>query len=149
MTAQVNWATTKEWVEATHDQLVFAYAPSTLLQKSDLTHVTVGSELAIVWSSLLREAATSGRHTVSVKSLPSGELLLMPLVIELAKENDECLAEVSELELYAFAETEKDAIAEILEDFDDLRREVAGKDETQLGEKARDWKRIIQSHIAL
>jgi len=73
----------------------------------------------------------------------------MPLVIELAKENDECLAEVSELELYAFAETEKDAIAEILEDFDDLRREVAGKDETQLGEKARDWKRIIQSHIAL
>ena len=148
MTAQANWATTKEWVEATHGQHVFAYAPSALLQQTGPTRVTVGTDLAIVWDSLLHEATASGRHTVSVKYLPSGELLLVPLVIELARESDECLAEVPELELYAFAETEKDAIAEILEDFDDLRHEVAGKDETQLGEKAKGWKRIIQSHIA-
>jgi hypothetical protein len=90
-------------------------------------------------------------HTYYIRVLPShleSLTLRHPLLVTMTFEAGEFRAEVPSLQIYAFADKEASAVAEVIEDFTELCSELKGKSVAQLGVSAQSWKRFIDSIIA-
>lgn len=73
--------------------------------------------------------------------------LKRPIAIILSKEGSEFKVEFSSLELYAFGESEEEAIEEFKNDFLDLCETIMDHNSNALGMHPKAWQRIIGSLI--
>lgn len=103
----------------------------------------------VISATIVRNFRPVSRRHIQVKSLASEELILTKAIaVEVERLDAEFRAEIPEVELYAFADSESEAVKEVLEDFVDLCGEVLGKADAKLGKSARKWKRFLASVVS-
>jgi len=87
---------------------------------------------------------------VPFPALPSSKYRLRrELSIGISAEENEIKAEIPDLELYAFADTEEEAIAELVQDFLDLCDNLLDVPDDRLGKFPQQWKHFLESIIEL
>jgi len=85
-----------------------------------------------------------------ISSLPDDRYVLRkPIAVTVSYEAEEVKAEIPDLELYSFANREKEAIHEVLKDFVDLCDDLLDISDEQLGKFPKRWKNILESMLIL
>ena len=88
------------------------------------------------------------QNRVLIANLPTRDFSLKaPLSLILVEDEGEYRAELPEVELYAFAGSEWEAIGELLEEFVDLCKEILPKRDVELGASAKRWKHFLASIV--
>ena len=85
---------------------------------------------------------------VTIPTIKSSKYnLKRPLAILITKENSEYKAEFPSLELYSFANSEDEAIDELINDFIDLCDAISSHTSNELGIYPKLWGKIINSIV--
>ncbi len=109
-----------------------------------MTHDAVVAALA----RSLNKVISANQSRVLISDLPTRDFALKtPLSVIVAEDDGEYRAEIPEVELYAFARTDREAISELLEEFVDLCREILTKLDVELGASAKRWKQFLASIV--
>ena len=112
------------------------------------TNIMIHDAVAAALARSLDKVTSANQSHVLISDLPTRDFVLKaPLSVILAEDDGEYRAEIAEVELYAFARTDREAIGELLEEFVDLCREILSKRDVELGASAKRWKHFLASIV--